>query len=146
MVFGFLPSRVIWAAALMVAAMLALVPSPASAHAGHSHAGHSHAGQPQARAATVHQQTPPATAAVKGKSVQMVSAAVTLPVPSDEATRCDGVGCCASGPCTGCHGAMLAAAPFQPPARAPGLIPARDVRPPGGADVDRLKRPPKFFA
>jgi hypothetical protein len=134
MIVRLLP-RLIWAAALLVAAVLALVPSPASAHAGHVHV----------RVGDVHQQTPPAAAVAKAMSVQTVAAAATWPAPSADNSRCDDVGCCASG-CTSCHGAVLNSSALHMPVRTLDPVTAADSLPPGGADAGRLKRPPKFFA
>ncbi len=134
--FGLSPMRAVWAAVLLAAAMLAFAPSGAEAHAGHSHA----------RAATSVQQPSLASVAVVAKATQNLTAAPSVPSPLSADADCDGKGCCASGPCTGCHGVVLTTLPVTLPPTFSTLLVAQDTQPRGSPDVGRLRRPPKSFA
>jgi hypothetical protein len=137
--------QAIWAVVLLAGAMLALAPSSASAHAGHSHSAVA-AQQAHATKAPVGVLQSTAMAAKPVTATQSLSAAVLPAAPSGDHPECDGPGCCASGHCTGCHGFVLTSVVFTAPSPFSTLVVLPDAPPHGGADVGRLRRPPKSFA
>jgi hypothetical protein len=143
---GRFPLRVIWAAVLLAGAVLALAPSSALAHAGHSHSHAIVAVQPAHAVKVV--AAPAAKAGVARRSLtetQTVSVPSLPKAPANQ-TDCDGQGCCTSGPCTGYHGFVLATTAITLPSSHSTLLVTPETLPPGGADVGRLRRPPKSFA
>ncbi len=140
MTFGLPSMRIAGIVALMAAAMLAFAPSAADAHPGHSHARTTALAQPVADAVA----DPAASQPVKIQQVLSEFPGQPMPVSGD--AGCDGNGCCTNGPCTGCHGFVLTSVLFELPPPSRALISAQDAQPPGGADVVRLRRPPRSFA
>ncbi len=141
--------RVVWGVALLAAAMLAVAPSAADAHPGHSHARPAKAAQqaPKAAKPTVAPVAKAKAQQVAVKAQQVLSqAADTQPSPAANDTGCDGKGCCTSGPCTSCHGFVLSTVPVALPPLSSTLLAAQDALPRGSANKDRLRRPPKSFA
>src|SRR5262245_59619784 len=98
-------ARILGAAALLAA--LSFAPSAASAHAGHQHkqATAIQQTQPEAQTPAAHRAIAPADIVI---DAEVTTASTSPSIPSSDVT-CDGFGCCSSGPCTGCHGAVLAA-------------------------------------
>lgn len=116
--------------ALAVLAALSLAPSLALAHPGHAH-----------RDAAASAQKAPAA---KAAPAELRTASVLPAVPADDA-GCNGYGCCASGPCTGCHGFVLTLVIDPIPPATVSLV-LDGGAPPGRHYRDgRLRRPPKSF-
>jgi len=134
--------RALWIAVLLAGAVLALAPSSALAHAGHSHS---------RSTVTAHHKHAPTAVVVKAEvgarlpATKSVSVAVLPATPAD-AIDCDGQGCCTSGPCTGYHGFVLTTTALETPSLLSTLLVATEALPPGSADLDKLRRPPKSFA
>jgi hypothetical protein len=121
------------AVAAFVAAVLALAPWPAKAHAGHNH---SHVTPQQTSKPDVAKQAP--------AFQELWAAAVSQTSP--EANDCSDRGCCDSGPCTGCHGFVLVAVPDTMPPLVSRLLLIGGSPPHLSPQVYRLRRPPKSFA
>jgi hypothetical protein len=116
--------------AIAVLATIALAPSIAAAHAGHVHA------QP------VHQ-----TTAMSSQPAQLeVTASAALPSEQSDDADCADRGCCASGPCTGCHGFVLTSLPVYLPSLHSTSLASSDADPRPSPHDGRLRRPPKSFA
>lgn len=141
--------RIVWGVALLAAALLALAPSAADAHPGHSHARPAKAAQQAAPPAepTVAPVAQAQALPVVAKAQQVLSQAADAPQsPAAGEAGCDGKGCCTSGPCTNCLGFVLAALPLALPPLSSTLLTAQDALPRGSTSKDRLRRPPKSFA
>lgn len=116
--------------ALAVLAALSLAPTFALAHAGHAHKD----------TAASSQKVP----AAKAAPAELRTAWVLPAAPADDMS-CGGYGCCSSGPCTGCHGLVLASVIEPIPPAAISLV-LDGGAPPGPDHRDgRLRRPPKSF-
>ena len=147
MILGRFPVRAVWAAMLLVGAVLAFAPSSAQAHAGHSHSRQVATTQPAPAAQPVEIAKSKSAAARSDRVFsENLTAAPLSASPGTDVPDCPGQGCCHSGPCTGCHGFVLAAETFMTPSLFSTLIVASEPPPPGSADSDRLRRPPRSFA
>jgi hypothetical protein len=122
------------AAMAFAAAMLSLAPSAAQAHAGHFH---SHP--------TTTEQSEPDTAASTQVPIVRELTESRRAGNSPDDRECAGRGCCASGPCTGCHGVVLTTVPDAMPPMLSTLLVIGRALPRAGPDIGRLRRPPKTF-
>src|SRR5262245_31266187 len=119
-------ARVLGAAVVLAA--FSLASSPASAHAGQHHA-------------VVAQPASVETSA--GVAPAELSAAPALPAAPSGGFTCDGYGCCASGPCTGCHGFVVTSVIMPIPPLAASSVARSGAPPPSDPRDGRLRRPPK---
>lgn len=133
------PTLCLWLAALLVAALGLLVPTMASAHAGHDahagHAGHWTAAAPEPSAALP---------VLDGFQAPPQGAPLTAAAPGEAASLpCGGAGCCNTG--HGCCAALPVAAPAAPAMPLASLPERARAGLPPGLAAAALPEPPRPF-